>query len=113
MQFEDADFDQPSRQAVAMRMKVLEDVAEAPLAGETMQRKGWIGMLTTGPFALRIEKMSGAKGVATSCAVDGPVPDTQAFYEMVIKKLRLASASTIRSSKARTAIIGTITRATA
>lgn len=87
------DFDQLSGQAAAMRMTVLEDVAEAPLAGEAVQRKGWIGMLTTGPFALRIEKMSGAKGVATSCAVDGPVPDTKAFYDMVITKLRLASAS--------------------
>jgi hypothetical protein len=55
--------------AAAMRMKVLEDTSETTPDADTLQRKGWFGMLTTGSFALRIEKMSGAKGVATTCAL--------------------------------------------
>jgi hypothetical protein len=86
------DFQRLSAQAAAMRMKVLEDDSESAPAGETVQRKAWVGALTTGPFALRIEKMSGAKGLATSCGIEGPVPDVDAFRDIVIKTLHLAAS---------------------
>jgi hypothetical protein len=84
-------FEHLSAQATAMRMKVLGDTSETTPAGETVQRKGWVGMLTTGPFALHIEKMSGSKGVATSCAIEGPVPNMDEFREIVIKTLHLTT----------------------
>jgi hypothetical protein len=37
--------------AAAMRMKVLEDRSETAPGADTLQRKGWFGMLTTGSFA--------------------------------------------------------------
>jgi hypothetical protein len=86
------DFERLSAQAAAMRMKVLTDVAQAPDAGVTMQSKTWVGMLATGPFALRAEKMSGPKGIATSCSIEGPVPDADAFRDLVINKLHLNNA---------------------
>lgn len=50
-------------------------------------------MLTTGPFALRIEKMSGSKGVVTSCAIEGPVPNVDAFRGIVIKAMYLTTTA--------------------
>lgn len=86
-------FERLSAQAAAMRMKVLEDTSETSPAGETVQKKGWVGISTTGPFALRVEKMSGAKGVATSCAIEGQVPSVDEFREIVIKTLHLTTPS--------------------
>jgi hypothetical protein len=50
-------------------------------------------MLTTGPFALRAEKMSGAKGVVTTCAIEGQVPNVDEFRGIVVKKMRLTTVS--------------------
>lgn len=83
------DFDHLSAQATAMRMQVLADDTQTSPTGETVRTKGWVGMLTTGPFALRTEQMSGAKGIATSCSVEGPVPDVDAFRGAVIQALRV------------------------
>jgi hypothetical protein len=88
---ETPNFEHLSAKAVAMRMKVLEDTSETIPAGEIVQRKGWFGMLTTGPFALRIEKMTGSKGVVTSCAIEGPVPNMDAFREIVTEELHLTT----------------------
>ena len=85
-------FEHLSAQAAAMRMKVLEDVSETTQIGETVQRKGWVDTLTSGPFALRTEKMSGSKGIATSCSIEGPIPDIDEFRKVVIKKLHLNTA---------------------
>jgi invasion protein IalB len=82
-------FDKLTAQATAMRMRLLDERSETIGAGELMQAKAWVGMLTTGPFALRIDKMSGVKGVVTTCAVDGPVPDVDAFRQSVIVSHRL------------------------
>ncbi len=86
-----SNFENLSIQATAMRMGVLEDTSETGPAGETVQKKGWFGMLTTGPFGLHIEKMSGSKGVATSCAIEGAVPNGDAFREITIKALNLTT----------------------
>ncbi len=85
----DPDMRQLSAQAIAMRMDVLEDVSETTRSGETVQRKGWLGLLGDDPFALRVEEMRGAKGIATSCAIEGPVPDPDAFRTMAMNKLHL------------------------
>jgi hypothetical protein len=89
-------FEHLSGLAVAMRMKVLEDESETTPTVETIQKKAWVGMLTTGPFALRAEKMSGAKGVVTSCAIEGPVPDVDEFRAMVVKAMHLKTISETR-----------------
>lgn len=83
------DFDHLTAQATAMRMKILDEKSEMTASGETVQRKAWFGMLTSGPLALRIDKMSGSRGVVTTCAIEGPVPDVDAFRKIVIKSHRL------------------------
>ena len=85
----DPDMRQLSSQATAMRMTVLADESEGAGGGEAVQRKAWLGLLEGDPFALRAEEMRGAKGVATSCAIEGPVPDPDAFRVMVMSKLHL------------------------
>lgn len=79
-------------QAAAMQLLALEDASETTPSGEVIRRRGWIGTLATGPFALRAEKMSGAKGVSTSCSIEGAVPDSVAFRHMVIQRLHLNTA---------------------
>lgn len=83
------DMRQLSSQATAMRLSVLQDASETTGPGETVQRKAWLGLLGDDPFALRAEEMRGAKGVATTCSIEGPVPDPDAFRTMVMNKLRL------------------------
>jgi hypothetical protein len=84
-------FDHLAAKATAMRMMMLDEQSETTPTGETVQEKAWVSMLTTGPFALRIEKMSGLKGIVTTCAIEGPVPDVDAFREIVIKTHRLST----------------------
>jgi hypothetical protein len=93
---ETPDFEKLSAKAAAMRMQVLEDISELPQAGQSIQRKAWVGMLTTGPFALGTEKMSGAKGVATSCSIEGPVPDVDAFRQLVINTMHLSDPTEVK-----------------
>src|SRR5471030_2193521 len=84
-------FEQLAAQASAMRMKILEDESESTPTGEAVRRKSWFGSLKTGPFALRIETMSGSKGISTSCAIEGAVPDVDEFRDIVIQRLRLTT----------------------
>jgi len=84
-------FEQLSIKAAAMHLKTLDDSTRTTPTGETMQTRSWLGMLTTGAFALRIEKMDGAKGIATSCAIEGPVPDAAAFREIVVNTHHLGA----------------------
>jgi len=80
---EPPNFEHLSAKASAMHLKTMGEDTQTTPTGETMQTRSWLGMLTTGAFALTIERMSGAKGVATSCAIEGPVPDVAAFREIV------------------------------
>lgn len=86
------DFDHLVAKATAMRMKVLDDRTSTTPKGEHVLDRAWIGMLTTGPFALRAEQMIGPKGIVTSCAVEGPVPDVDAFRDIVIQTHHLNPA---------------------
>ncbi len=82
-------FESLTAYAAALRLLPLEEATEVEPDGATLTRKAWIGSLTTGPFALRVEKMSGAKGVLTSCAIEGQVPDTELFRAMVVTRMQL------------------------
>jgi len=93
---ETPDFEKLSAKAAAMRMQVLEDVSETRQAGQSVQRKAWVGTLATGPFALGTEKMSGAKGVATSCSIEGPVPDVDAFRKLLINTMHLNNPTEVQ-----------------
>ena len=73
------DFEQLAAKAKAMRMQVLLDDTSTAPGGESILEKAWIGSFSGRTLAFRIEKMSGAKGVVTSCAMEGPVPDLEAF----------------------------------
>lgn len=90
------DFEQLSAQAAAMRMQALEDESSSTANGEAIRRKGWVGMLSTGAFALRIESMSGSKGTTTSCAIEGPVPDAEVFRGIVISTFRLTAVAEVQ-----------------
>src|SRR5258707_14258530 len=51
--------------ATAMQMHVLGN-SETPSPGNTVTRtKSWAGGLTTGPFVLLLDEMSGSKGTST------------------------------------------------
>lgn len=83
-QIEAPDFDHLVAKATAMRMKVLNERTSTTPTGEAVLERAWVGMLKTGPFALRAEQMSGPKGIVTTCAVEGPVPSVDAFRDIVI-----------------------------
>ena len=77
--------------AAAMRMQLQGDnKADSP--GNTVTRsKSWVGSLTTGPFVLLLDEMSGPKGKATGCAIVGNVPDADAFRTATVKVIKLPS----------------------
>ena len=84
-------FEHIDAHATGMRMKLTADTT-TPSAGDTMMRnKAWVGGLTTGPFFLFDDELSGPKGVTTACAVGGPTPDPDAFRAEAVKELKLAS----------------------
>jgi hypothetical protein len=91
------DFENLAAQATAMQMIALEDESETTPSAEVIRRRGWVGMLTSGPFALRAEKMSGVRGVSTSCSIEGAVPDADDFRNLVVKQLQLVSAPEIQT----------------
>lgn len=91
------DFEYLVAQATAMQMIALENESETTPSAEVIWRRGWAGMLTSGPFALRVEKMSGAKGVSTSCSIEGAVPDVDDFRNLVVKRLQLTNAPEIQT----------------
>jgi len=85
------DFDHIEAHATAMRMK-LQSSSSEPSAGNTFTRsKNWVGGLTSGPFFLFDDEMSGSKGVSTACAVGGPAPDVNAFRIESETALKLSS----------------------
>lgn len=86
------DVDVLSAYAKGVRMAPLADEATSTPTGEKVRERRWAGSLTTGPFVLRVEEMRGAKGVVTACAIDGPVPDADAFRAAVMRSQGLASA---------------------
>ena len=82
-------FEHIDEKATAMRMHVLGN-NEAPSPGNTVTRsKSWAGSLTTGPFVLLLDEMSGAKGKSTGCAIVGDVPDVDAFRTSAVKVMKL------------------------
>jgi hypothetical protein len=85
-------FDHIDAKATAMRMQ-LQAMNTAPSAeGSVTRSKTWVGNLTTGPFALLVDEMSGPKGKATSCAVIGGVPDVDDFRAEAINAIKLPTA---------------------
>ena len=83
-------FEHIDAHATAMKM-VLKSDTTGPSAGDTtMHNKAWIGGLTTGPFFLFDDQLSGSKGVTTACAVGGDVSDPDAFRAEAIKELKLS-----------------------
>ena len=86
-------FDHIDAKAAAMQMRSLSD-SKTPSANSTVtRRKVWGGQLTTGPFGLLLDEMSGSKGTVTSCAVVGDVPDLDAFRAEVLNTMKLSPES--------------------
>jgi hypothetical protein len=82
-------FDHLDAKATAMKMH-LQSSTSSPSANNTVtRRKTWIGALTSGPFILLIDEMSGAKGRSTACAVAVDVPDIEAFRTEAVSMLKL------------------------
>lgn len=86
------DFDLLSAYAKGVHMAPVADTARTAPAGEKVREQAWAGSLTTGPFLLRVEEMRGVKGVVTGCAIDGAVPDADAFRAAVMRSQGLATA---------------------
>jgi hypothetical protein len=85
-------FERIDAQATALRMRSETD-NKLNSPGETVTRnKSWIGTLTTGPFVLLLDELSGPKGTATSCAIVGDVPDLDAFRADAVDTMKLPSA---------------------
>jgi hypothetical protein len=84
------DFEHIDAKATALRMRSEAD-SKLNAPGDTVFRnKSWIGNLTTGPFVLLLDEMSGPKGKATSCAVAGDVPDLDAFGAETVATMKLS-----------------------
>ena len=88
--FEPLNFDHLDQKATAMQLHVLSN-SKAPSPGNTVTRsKSWAGAdSTTGPYALLLDEMSGAKGKSTGCAIVGDVPDADAFRTSAVKMMKL------------------------
>ena len=83
------DFDRIASRATAMHMQVQNAQPVSADGGVETEHKAWLGQLTTGPFGLLLDRMSGPKGTVTSCAVIGPVPDTNLFRAVFLQDMRL------------------------
>ena len=85
-------FQHISDKATATQLRLISD-QDVPSANDTKTHsKAWTGQLTTGPFFLFLDEMTGAKGTATSCGVVGDVPDLDTFLTESVQSLELASA---------------------
>lgn len=87
-------FEQIEAKATAMRMQLQADNKGALTENVVTRSKAWGGGLTTGPFALLLDEMSGPKGKATGCAVAAEVPDSDTFRAEAINTLKLAAMRT-------------------
>lgn len=82
-------FDAIAAKATAMRMQLQSDNKAPGPGGTNVRQKVWGGGLTTGPFAVFLDEMSGAKGTATGCAVIAEVPDVDAFRTEAVNTMKL------------------------
>jgi hypothetical protein len=86
-------FEHIDAKAAAMRMPVQADNKVASPGDTVTHSKSWMGSLTTGPFALLLDEMSGSKGRTTSCAIVGNVPDLDAFRADAVSTMKLPAVS--------------------
>ncbi len=87
-------FEPIEAKATAMRMQ-LQTNNNGTLPGNAATRsKSWAGSLTTGPFILLLDEMSGPKGKTTSCAIVAEVPDLDIFRTEAINTMKLAAMQT-------------------
>jgi hypothetical protein len=84
-------FEYLDTKAAAMRMTPLANSSRPSANNTTYREKAWAGQLTSGPFLLLIDEMSGAKGKLTSCAIVADVPDADAFRLEAIKAMKLSN----------------------
>jgi hypothetical protein len=76
--------------AIAMRMKRQVDKTEATPGNTSTRSTLWVGTLSSGPFVLLLDEMSGARGKSTSCAIAvNGAPDTDAFRAAAVKVMNL------------------------
>lgn len=82
-------FEHIDAKATAMRMQLQADNKAASPGDTVTHSKSWMGGLTTGPFVLLLDEMSGSKGKSTSCAILGNVPDLDAFRADATNMIKL------------------------
>lgn len=99
-------FEHIDAKATAMRMQLQADSKEALPGNAVTHSKAWAGNLTSGPFGLLLDEMSGPKGKATACAIVGDVPDLEAFRSEVVNAIKLQNVPPpeIRSDGSRSFI---------
>jgi hypothetical protein len=82
-------FEHIAATATAMRMQLQADNNVASPGDTVTHSKSWVGGLTTGPFLLLLDEMSGSKGRSTSCAVAGDVPVLDDFRADAVNAMKL------------------------
>jgi hypothetical protein len=82
-------FEHIDAKATAMRMQLQADNKGTLPGNAATHSKAWAGSLTTGPFVLLLDEMSGQKGKATGCAIVGEAPDLEAFRTEAINTMKL------------------------
>jgi hypothetical protein len=82
-------FEHIDAKATAMRIPLQADNKGALPGNAVTHNKVWAGSLTTGPFVLLLDEMSGQNGKATGCAIVGEAPDLEAFRTEAIKTMKL------------------------
>ena len=80
-------FERIDEKAAAMKMHIQSNESGPSTGNAVIRRKAWVSTLTTGPFILLLDEMSGPKGKATSCAIAADIPDRDAFRAEAIRKL--------------------------
>jgi hypothetical protein len=86
------EFDRIAEKATLMQMQLQFDNS-GPSAQDTVTRqKSWVGTLTSGPFILMLDEMSGAKGRSTACAIAADIPDRDGFRAEAIRAMKLPDA---------------------
>ena len=86
-------FEGISARATATHMQVQDAQPPSTDGNVQTEHKAWLGQLTTGPFGLSLDRLSGPKGTSTSCAVFGPVANPDIFRNELVKEMKLQVAN--------------------
>ncbi|OWV88753.1 hypothetical protein ATY75_19210 [Rhizobium sp. N122] len=95
---EPENFEHISARAQAMVMRKSVDKTEKQSPDITRHLEVFEGNLTTGPFSLLLEKISGPTINATNCGVASNTPNKRAYFDDIVRTLHLSQNTSKRTS---------------